>query len=42
MAPEVLSGRGYNHSADLWSVGIMMYEFFMGSVPFGETLEDPY
>ena len=42
MAPEVLSGQGYNHSADLWSLGIILYEFIMGSVPFGDSLEDPY
>lgn len=27
MAPEVLLGRGYDFSADLWALGIMLYEF---------------
>lgn len=42
MAPEVLSGKGYNFLADLWSVGICFYEFVCGMVPFGEEEEDPY
>ena len=40
MAPEVIMGKGYNFSADLWSVGIMIYEFICGNVPFGGNDED--
>ena len=42
MAPEVVRGTGYNLSADIWSMGIMLYEFVCGYVPFGEEEEDPY
>ncbi|CAG9323131.1 PKG_22 [Blepharisma stoltei] len=42
MAPEIIIGKGYGHSADFWSVGIILYEFLCGGVPFGEDLDDPY
>ena len=42
MAPEVIIGKGYGCSADIWSVGICLYEFLCGGVPFGEEEEDPY
>lgn len=42
MAPEIICGKGYNCLVDLWSVGICLYEFMCGMVPFGEEAEDPY
>lgn len=42
MAPEVISGKGYNQMVDLWSIGIMLYEFLCGGLPFGEDAEDPF
>lgn len=42
MAPEVITGNGYSNACDLWSVGIMLYEFVAGGVPFGEECPDPY
>ncbi len=27
MAPEIIQGKGYTYSIDLWSVGVCMYEF---------------
>mmetsp|Transcript_10580 Transcript_10580/g.20390 ORF Transcript_10580/g.20390 Transcript_10580/m.20390 type:complete len:437 (+) Transcript_10580:278-1588(+) len=42
MAPEVITGKGYNKLADLWSLGVILYEFLCGGVPFGEDEEDPY
>ncbi|OMJ95133.1 hypothetical protein SteCoe_1499 [Stentor coeruleus] len=42
MAPEVITGHGYSLSADYWSVGIMLYEFLFGCVPFGEEETNPY
>lgn len=41
-APEVLLGKGYGVSADYWSLGVMIYEFICGQVPFGEDEEDTY
>lgn len=42
MAPEVISGKGYTYFADIWSIGVMLYEFIFGGVPFGEDEEDPF
>ncbi|OMJ91870.1 hypothetical protein SteCoe_5550 [Stentor coeruleus] len=42
IAPEVIVGKGYGKMADLWSLGICLYEFLCGRVPFGEEEEDPY
>ncbi|OMJ84662.1 hypothetical protein SteCoe_14181 [Stentor coeruleus] len=42
MAPEVITGSGYTQTADLWSLGVMAYEFFEGVLPFGENEEEPY
>jgi len=42
MAPEIITGKGYTTSVDLWSIGICLYEFMCGMVPFGEEAEDPY
>lgn len=42
MAPEIINGKGYSYSVDLWSIGICLYEFMCGGVPFAEDAEDPY
>lgn len=42
MAPEVITSHGYGLAADYWTVGIMLYEFMFGCVPFGEEETDPY
>ena len=42
MAPEVILGKGYRFSCDLWSLGILLYEFLWGQVPFAENVEDVY
>jgi len=41
MAPEILTGKGYTYSVDLWSIGICLYEFMCGNVPYAEDAEDP-
>lgn len=35
MAPEVVQGKSYSFSVDIWSVGVILYEVFYGKVPFG-------
>ena len=42
MAPEVIKGKGYNISVDLWSLGIILYELIACELPFGEGFEDSY
>lgn len=41
MAPEIFTGNGYSFQVDMWSLGVMMYEFICGKLPFGEDVEDP-
>ncbi|KAK6589661.1 cyclic nucleotide (cGMP)-dependent kinase with 3 cNMP binding domains and a Ser Thr kinase domain [Cryptosporidium xiaoi] len=35
MAPEVILGKGYNLSCDSWAIGVCLYEFLCGKLPFG-------
>jgi cGMP-dependent protein kinase 1 len=42
MAPEVIIGKGYSISADLWSLGVLAYELATHRVPFGNGEKDPY
>lgn len=41
-APEVILGKGYGLAVDYWSVGVLLYEFVCGKLPFGDEEEDPY
>eukprot|EP00746_Dinoflagellata_sp_MGD_P152323 gnl/MRDRNA2_/MRDRNA2_83579_c0_seq2.p1 gnl/MRDRNA2_/MRDRNA2_83579_c0~~gnl/MRDRNA2_/MRDRNA2_83579_c0_seq2.p1 ORF type:complete len:934 (-),score=200.73 gnl/MRDRNA2_/MRDRNA2_83579_c0_seq2:24-2825(-) len=34
MSPEVIKGKGYGCNTDWWSLGVMMYEFVVGPLPF--------
>merc|ERR1719238_1956261 len=38
IAPEVILRQGYGKPVDWWSMGVILYEFLIGCVPFfGET-----
>eukprot|EP00003_Mantamonas_plastica_P024080 TRINITY_DN444_c0_g1_i13.p1 TRINITY_DN444_c0_g1~~TRINITY_DN444_c0_g1_i13.p1 ORF type:complete len:468 (+),score=56.13 TRINITY_DN444_c0_g1_i13:193-1404(+) len=34
MAPELVQEKPYNHTVDLWSLGVILYELFVGVPPF--------
>lgn len=41
LAPEVILRQGYGKTIDYWSMGIILYEFLVGCVPFfGDTPEE--
>jgi len=41
MAPEVILGTGYRTTCDVWSMGVCLFEFMCGPLPFGNILDDP-
>ena len=41
MSPEVITQKGYSFSADIWSLGVMLFELVVGHLPFAEDEEDP-
>eukprot|EP00607_Mallomonas_marina_P005533 CAMPEP_0182427952 /NCGR_PEP_ID=MMETSP1167-20130531/20915_1 /TAXON_ID=2988 /ORGANISM="Mallomonas Sp, Strain CCMP3275" /LENGTH=302 /DNA_ID=CAMNT_0024610559 /DNA_START=114 /DNA_END=1022 /DNA_ORIENTATION=- len=34
LPPEMVEGRDHNETADIWSLGVLTYEFLVGSPPF--------
>lgn len=39
MAPEIINGKGYNCLSDIWSLGVCLFEFLCGGVPYGENVD---
>jgi serine/threonine protein kinase len=37
MAPELVQEQPYNHTVDLWSLGVILFELFTGEPPFYTT-----
>lgn len=37
LAPEIVNHYTYNAAVDLWSLGVLMYEFLVGEAPFEDT-----
>ncbi|XP_054892404.1 serine/threonine-protein kinase 33 isoform X2 [Poeciliopsis prolifica] len=40
MAPEMMSGRGYSHWCDVWSIGVIMFMLLCGEPPFHSKSKD--
>ena len=36
LAPEMLLGKNYDEKIDVWAIGIVIYECFLGKVPFDD------
>ena len=34
IAPEIILEKGYGKPVDWWAVGIVLYQFLLGDVPF--------
>jgi serine/threonine protein kinase len=39
-APEIVTQQGYDYSVDLWAFGVLMYELYEGTTPFGTSESD--
>lgn len=37
LAPEMIQGRGHDHTLDIWGAGVLLYEMIVGRPPFQST-----
>lgn len=37
LPPEIVNCTSYNNKVDLWSLGVLMYEFLVGNAPFEDS-----
>lgn len=42
MSPEVIKGNKYGYGVDYWAMGVILYEFFYGMLPFGHGETNQY
>jgi len=43
MAPEVLNNRQYSYKADIWSLGVTLFECALGYMPYdGRSRDEIY
>mmetsp|Transcript_137671 Transcript_137671/g.243249 ORF Transcript_137671/g.243249 Transcript_137671/m.243249 type:complete len:410 (+) Transcript_137671:18-1247(+) len=40
LPPEMIMGTGHDESADMWNMGVLLYELTTGQSPFGSTSKD--
>lgn len=40
MAPEILQGHAYDNKADIWSLGVILFEIVAGYRPFEGDFEE--
>ncbi|CAE8650316.1 unnamed protein product, partial [Polarella glacialis] len=37
LSPEMIKATGHDHNLDIWTVGVLLYEFLVGRPPFQST-----
>lgn len=43
MPPEMIEGRTHDEKVDIWSLGVLCYEFLVGKPPFeAQTYQETY